>query len=171
MTNQPDQPAHTPDQPPYAPSGSEPVQQGWAAPAGPGGQFPQQTYPQPPYGQVPYAQNQYGQNQYGQNAHVPNPYAEPASGPTGLSLSSMVIGIVSLVFLGWLMVPQIVGIVLGHIGLHKESPQGRGYAIAGLITGYLALAIYAGIYLVGLLFLGLLGSNFSEHEVTYASIR
>ena len=151
MTNQPDQPAHTPDQPPYAPSGSQ--------------------YPQPPYGQPLYGQMPYAQNQYGQNAYAPNPYAEPAGGPTGLSLSSMVIGIVSLVFLGWLMVPQIVGIVLGHIGLHKESPQGRGYAIAGLITGYLALAIYAGIYLVGLLFLGLLGSNFSDHEVTYASIR
>ncbi|MEO8223062.1 MAG: DUF4190 domain-containing protein, partial [Specibacter sp.] len=74
-------------------------------------------------------------------------YVDNTSGPRGLSLASMIIGLVSLVAgAGFFMVPQIVGIVLGHMGLKKESPQGRSFSITGLITNYLALLIYGALY-------------------------
>ncbi|MCU6480385.1 DUF4190 domain-containing protein [Arthrobacter sp. A2-55] len=160
MSNQPDQPQQYPGTPPgYTPPG-------YTAPPGP----PQSDVPytppsdnpygQPPYGQNPYGQPQYGQNPYGgpagqfQQPQFAPPtfyqggpgYIDATSGPRGLSLSSMIIGLVSLFIAGWLIVPQIVGIVLGHIGMKKESPQGKPFSITGLITNYLALVIYVGIY-------------------------
>jgi hypothetical protein len=68
-----------------------------------------------------------------------------AGGPRALSLTSMILGLTSLILLGWLIAPQIVGIVLGHLGLRKENPQGRAFAITGLITSYLALVIWGGL--------------------------
>ncbi|WP_449374143.1 DUF4190 domain-containing protein [Arthrobacter psychrolactophilus] len=74
-------------------------------------------------------------------------YNVPVTGPRGLSLSSMIIGLVSLVAgAGFIIAPQIVGIVLGHLGLRKENPQGRAFAITGLITNYLALVIWVALY-------------------------
>ncbi len=141
MSNQPDQPQ------PYS-----------GTPAGPPGQPVVPPYGMPeqpqPYAQNPYAQNPYGQNPYGAPGQYAAPtsylggpgYVDSTSGPRGLSLSSMIIGLASLFVAGWFIIPQIVGIVLGHIGLSRESPQGRPFSITGLITNYLALLIYVGIY-------------------------
>jgi hypothetical protein len=105
--------------------------------------------PAPPgYPGQPAPQPQYGQPQYGAPTnYLGGPgYVDATSGPRGLSLSSMIIGLTSLFIAGWFIVPQIVGIVLGHIGLSRESPQGRPFSITGLVTNYLALLIYVGIY-------------------------
>ncbi|NVM95040.1 DUF4190 domain-containing protein [Arthrobacter wenxiniae] len=100
-------------------------------PAPPG--YPGQPAPQPQYGAP--------------TNYLGGPgYVDSTSGPRGLSLSSMIIGLTSLFIAGWFIVPQIVGIVLGHIGLSRESPQGRPFSITGLVTNYLALLIYVGIY-------------------------
>ncbi|HEY9497803.1 MAG TPA: DUF4190 domain-containing protein, partial [Terrimesophilobacter sp.] len=77
----------------------------------------------------------------------PNPYAPqggvayPAAPPRGLSITSMVLGIVSLVgfFLGGGLL-SIGAIIFGHIALRRE-PTGRGMAIAGLATGYVGLGV------------------------------
>lgn len=101
--------------------------------------FPGYVPPPNPYGN-PYA-NTYAQN-YG-----------PAVPPRGMSITSMVLGIVSLIAtlfaLGWLT--AIPGVVFGHIGLKRE-PAGRGMAIAGLIMNYAALAI--GIIILVFIVLG-----------------
>lgn len=131
-------------------------------PAPPYGQQPAQPYGQPPaqpYGQEQYAPpSPYGQQRQqfqGQQPQYPAPtyyqggtgYPAYSSGPRGLSLASMIVGLASLVVgFGFLMVPQIVGVILGHLGMSRESPQGRGFAITGLITNYLALLIYGGLY-------------------------
>lgn len=167
MTDQPQQPQPN-DEPPPVPE--QPV---------PGQNYPGQNYPGQPYpgqnypGQPPYPQDAYGTSAYGN----PGPYAAPqfqaptyhyggpgyvdsTSGPRGISLSSMIIGLASLlVGFGFFIIPQIVGIVLGHIGLIKESPQGKAFAITGLITNYLALVIYGGIYVVIFVFLGSAASS------------
>lgn len=131
MSNQPEIPRPYEGQAPqYAPPG-------YYAPASPPPSEDMQppAPSQPVYSPVPlYSQG------------VPE-YSIPVTGPRGLSLSSMIIGLVSLVAgAGFIIAPQIVGIVLGHLGLRKENPQGRAFAITGLITNYLALVIWVALY-------------------------
>lgn len=157
MSNQPENPQPYEGQ---APSYTPP---GYNAPAvpppyqvPPANMAPQNTYSgasqqfqAPTYGaqqQYPSQQPfQYGAPTYYQGGPG---YIGTTTGPRGLSLTSMILGLASLVVgVGFFMVPQIVGIVLGHLGLHKEDPQGRGFAITGLITNYLALVIWGLLYI------------------------
>ena len=99
----------------------------------PGG-FAQQPYSQAqPYGQVqPYGRPQ----PYGQPSYPGLPPAEPK----GMSIAALVLGIVGVVSGGWFILPQILAVVFGHIGLRKE-PSVKGMAIAGLVLGYLMVAV------------------------------
>ncbi|MFJ4029920.1 DUF4190 domain-containing protein [Paenarthrobacter sp. NPDC089989] len=96
-------------------------------------QQPPSPYNQPP---SPYQQQPYGQ---------PNPYGQPAyyampSQPKGLSIASMICGIATLVGFGFFILPQIAAVILGHLALNRE-PAGKGMAIAGLVMGYIGIAI------------------------------
>ena len=72
------------------------------------------------------------------------------------------LAIVSLVFgiLGWTLLPfigMIVAIITGHIGLGQVrasngAQTGEGLAIAGLVLGYLALAV--GLIVIMMLIFG-----------------
>ena len=148
MTNQPNQ------QPPFNNADPEQIPAGYYAP------------PVPPY-QAPEALS--AQGQFAAPAayvpqHNPATMAYPSgpghvTGPKGLSLTSMILGLASLlVGFGFFMVPQIVGVILGHLGLRKESPQGRGFAITGLITSYLAVLIFGALY--ALFIVGIFASGF-----------
>jgi hypothetical protein len=82
----------------------------------------------------------------------PMPYDQPR----GLSITSMVIGL-SSILLGLTLVVPIVGLVLGVLGLRRE-PAGRGFALAGIwINGViLALSVLAVVaFVVGFLIFGL----------------
>jgi len=57
--------------------------------------------------------------------------------PRGLSIASLVIGLVSIV-LGYTFVLPIVGLILGVLGLKRE-PAGRGMAIAGIVINAIIL--------------------------------
>ncbi|OUE21164.1 hypothetical protein BFL34_00512 [Clavibacter michiganensis] len=59
--------------------------------------------------------------------------------PKGLSLTSMILGLVS-VFFFWTFLCPLIGLVFGVIGIRKE-PAGRGFAITGLILNGLLLLI------------------------------
>lgn len=143
--------------------------------ATPQGQFAQPGYPAPQYSAPQYSEPQYSPPQYAApqygapqfNAPQFNAptyykggpgYVDTTSGPRGMSLASMIVGLVSLLAgVGFFMLPQIVGIILGHVALAKESPQGRPFSITGLITNYLALLIYGGLYaffIIGLASMG-----------------
>ena len=87
---------------------------------------PQGSQPAGPYGAA------YGQPSY---------YGMPPE-PKGLSIASLCCGIAVFLGLGLFILPQIAAVVLGHLALLKE-PAGRGLAIAGLILGYLGLALTA----------------------------
>lgn len=95
---------------------------------------------------------------YGQGA----PYQPVPNGGTGLSVASLVLGILSIIGGFTLVVPPIVGVVLGHMGLKRE-PAGRGMAIAGLVMNYLSVALLiAGVVLVMLLvFAGIAATEYS----------
>lgn len=89
-----------------------------------------------------------------QNYTSPPP---PSSGGSGLAITSMVCGIVAIIAscgVGVLASPiALVAIVLGIIALVRTTPDGRkpgkGFAIAGLSTG--AVALLLGIAMLGIL--------------------
>ena len=112
----------------------QPAEQYGAPYAQPGSPYgPPSTYAQP--------------NPYGQPAY----YGMPAAEPKGLSITSMVCGI-SSVLLGLFLIPQLAAIITGHLALGRE-PSGKGMSITGLVLGYLCLLAYGAFWL--LLILGL----------------
>ena len=70
----------------------------------------------------------------------PMNHASMAGVSNVLGIISMVAGILGLITSGMLFLPQLAAIVCGHLSLRREKPR-RGFAIAGLITGYVGLAI------------------------------
>ena len=72
---------------------------------------------------------------YGQPLYYPVPAA-----PKGLSIASLCCGIAAFLGLGFFLLPQLAAVLLGHLALLRE-PGGRGLAIAGLVLGYIAIAI------------------------------
>lgn len=128
-------------------------------------QQPAGNAPQPPaYGSVPpAAPQQGGQPPYGsappQVPQMPQPgYAAggyPPVQPKGLALSSLIVGIASLVFF-WTWVIGLLGgiaaVVLGIIGLRKG--QSKGMSLTGIITGGVAVLISVGVIIFTLFFFG-----------------
>ena len=101
-------------------------------------QYPGQPYPPQGYPPQPYAQGYPGYapaQAYGQPL-----YYAPAAEPKGLSIASMICGIAVYAGFGFFILPQIAAVVLGHMGLARE-PGGRGFAIAGLVMGYIGIAL------------------------------
>ena len=114
-----------------------------------------QPAPPSPYAQPPVAQ-QPVHNPYAQNPYAQSPYGAPVAGDAkGLSITSMVTGIVSVIllffYLGWLA--GIAAVIFGHIALKKE-PAGKGMAVAGLITGYCAIGLSLIFLVFAVLFFG-----------------
>ena len=94
----------------------------------------------------------------------------PAAPTNQVTLWSMITGIAALT-VGW-VIPLpfgIAAVILGHIGLvqvKKSGEQGRTYAITGLITGYISVAIglivtiLAVLFFSALFFRGMMGSGY-----------
>lgn len=144
--------------------------QGYANPSPQPPQYaPQQPYgsavaqpyaaAQPPYYGAASAPGQPGAG-YPNYGAVPYPAPRPAS---GLAITSLICGIAGVV-LFWAVVPllaSIVAVITGHMALRqtKENPAigGRGMAFAGLIMGYIMVAVLVvGIVMtvIGFLFFG-----------------
>ncbi len=91
--------------------------------------------PEDPKG-VPH---QAGMNPYtapvGYTVSAVPPYDRPPR--RGLSITSLVLGVVSM-FLGWLMLLQIAGLIFGLLGLSREA-EGKPLAITGVALNGLAL--------------------------------
>lgn len=112
-------------------------------------------YAQPasPYGQPGQYAGQYA-GQYG------SPYGQPsyygmAAAPKNLSIASLCCGIAVFVGFGVFLLPQVAAVILGHMALRRE-PSGRGFAIAGLVMGYIGIALTILVIVVfGLLLAGL----------------
>ncbi|MFE8935085.1 DUF4190 domain-containing protein [Micrococcus luteus] len=122
----------------------------------------QEEQTRPAYGQ-PYG---YGQDAntvpaYGYGQGTPGygfgaPLQPGQTEGVGRSVASMILGIISVVGGFTFLIPPIVGVVLGHLGLKRE-PHGRGMAIAGLVMNYvsLALLLLAVVFLVILVIAGI----------------
>lgn len=69
---------------------------------------------------------------------APNPYAAPAAETRGFSISSLVLGLASIIASYTFVVP-IVGLVLGIMALTRE-PASRTMAIWGIVLNAVMLA-------------------------------
>ncbi len=124
--------------------------------------YPQQPYPQPPYPSTPYPPQGMPQYPYpptGAPPYASTPYMQPGmpmpvmpmqQKTNGLAVTAMILGIVGILLallspiLGFIL--GITGVIMGHISFGQintsgNTQGGRGMAIAGFITGYVALAI------------------------------
>jgi hypothetical protein len=177
---QPGQPA---GQQPYGQQPGQPAGQQ------PYGQQPGQPAGQQPYGQQPYGQPALGQSSspyppiYGESGRTPyapgqaaygqpSPYAQPGShnaygqpayygvpaAPKSLSIASMCCGIAALIGFGFFLLPQLAAVILGHLALRRE-PAGRGMAIAGLVMGYVGIALTILVFVVFGLVVGAARNN------------
>lgn len=62
------------------------------------------------------------------------------AGTNGYAIASLVLGILWLFWIG-----SVLAIIFGHIALgqvHRSRESGRGLAIAGLVLGYVGLALF-----------------------------
>ena len=67
--------------------------------------------------------------------------AEEPKKHSGLSIASLVLGIVGLVSCGAFMVPEVLAIVFGLVGI-KDKKHKRGMAIAGTILGVVSIVAF-----------------------------
>jgi hypothetical protein len=102
--------------------------------------YPQQGYPQQPgYPQAPMYPQQMG--------YAAPMYGAPSNAGQGLGVASMILGILALpatCFYGTGLVFAILAVIFGHIARtqsQRANGQANGMAVAGLICGYIALAI------------------------------
>jgi hypothetical protein len=83
-----------------------------------------------------------------------NPYARPGFNPDApstsrlLSILSFAGGIASLIF-GQTVILPVAAIIIGHIARRRE-PDGRTFAIWGLILSYLSLFGWLAVIIIGL---------------------
>lgn len=124
-TQSPQPPQYAPQQP-YGSAVAQP----YGAPA------------QPPY----YGSSAPGQPGAGYANYGATPYPAPRPS-SGLAITSLICGIAGIV-LFWAVVPllaSIVAVITGHMALRqtKQNPAigGRGMAFAGLIMGYIMVAV------------------------------
>ncbi|MGN8026299.1 DUF4190 domain-containing protein [Microbacterium sp. 22242] len=106
--------------------------------------YPQDPQPGLPYQQAPpYPMAQHpatGQPYYPMPTHLVVPE------PKGMSIASMVLALVSIVF-GFTFLVPIAALILGIAGLRKE-PAGRGMALAGVIVSSFILLVWVLILIV-----------------------
>jgi hypothetical protein len=80
-------------------------------------------------------------------APYPPPMPPPRPKTNGLALTSMILGVLGITVglcLLFFPVMPVLAVVFGHVGLtqvNRTGAAGRGYAIAGLVTGYIGIAL------------------------------
>jgi hypothetical protein len=136
---------YPPEQAPGAPAADSGAA-GYQAAPGYGAQPQAQAQPQGGYQQEPgYGQTAYGQPVYG--------YAPGQQFNNGPGTAGMVLGIIGLVlfwfpFLGFLL--GLLGAIFGGVGISKANKgeaNNKGMAVAGLVCGILAMAIWVVFWL------------------------
>ncbi|MGA0567518.1 DUF4190 domain-containing protein [Rathayibacter sp. KR2-224] len=133
MSQQTPQPGsqQTPE-PGYQPPNQPPNQPIYQPPAQPGYQHP---YTQPVYQQTVV-------------------YSTYQPQPRGLSITSLVLGLVSI-FFGFTFLVPIGAVIFGAIGIKRE-PTGRGMSITGLVLGGLCLLGWALLVVLWVVFAGIM---------------
>ncbi len=110
--------------------------------------------PNNPYGSNPYQQPVYGQ--------PVQPVVVAAPPNNQKALISMILGIVS--YIGFSILTGIPAVILGHMALKEINASagtqgGKGMAIAGLVLGYLSIALIACVCIYFVFVVGLIASS------------
>ena len=139
----------------------------WATPSSDQPTSPQQPDPgygqqPPPYGQQPYGQPQYGPPQYGQPGYG---YPQRANGKATAALWTG-IGSLVLAFCCGLGIVGVLPIVLGvkarsEIRASGGQQEGDGMALAGIITGAVAIVVSIAVIVVLVIAIASGDANFS----------
>jgi hypothetical protein len=137
---------------------AEPEEETMASTSGPDGHdrqrddaqraYEQQGHPQQGYPQQGYPQQGYPQQGYQQGYPQQGGYGQPPVAPrNGAGIAALVLGILSIL-LSWLLglglLPGVIGLVLGIVGLRRVRrgrATNRGTALAGLITSILGVLL------------------------------
>lgn len=149
-------PEGPPPPPPPGTYGDQPGPPPWPGQPPPG----QGAYGQPPYGQPPYGQPPYGHPgyQYGPQGYPYGYYGYVGPPPNnGLAIASFVLGLVWAFWLG-----SLLAIIFGHVAMHqinRRGDRGRGFAIAGLVLGYLGAVTFLVFLIAGAVSSGSSGSG------------
>jgi hypothetical protein len=131
--------------------------------------YGQQGYGQPGYSQQPgYPQSGYGQPAYGQPGYpqsASSGYPGSATGATnGLAIVSLVLSLLGLFF----YITAIGGVICGHIArrqIREGHESGDGLALAGLIVGYIILAL--GVVFIVFIVIAIVGAAASSGVNSY----
>jgi hypothetical protein len=141
-------------------------QSGSPSPSEPTAPYPgaagQEAYGDPSYPRAPHGQPTYG---YGQPGYPPPGYGYPSAPSNGKATASLIVGITTLV-LSWCCGVGILGAVAIVLGVRArgeiQASQGRqtgeGMAVAGIVTGVLAVLI--GLASVAVIILALVSGGY-----------
>ncbi len=83
---------------------------------------------------------------YGAQQGYPGQQYAPAP-PKGLSITSLITGIVGVVAIGWFVPASIAAIITGTMA-KKREPYARGFWLTGIITGWVGVGLT--VFVVGL---------------------
>ncbi|TFI43097.1 DUF4190 domain-containing protein [Rhodococcus sp. 1R11] len=130
-------------------------------------QDPNTSYQNPQYGQPQYPGPQYGQPQYGQPQYGRAPYVgagfRPAPATNTLAIVSLVLAVLGLTFVP--LIASVCAVVCGHVAkgqIKRNGEGGSGFATAGLIVGYVSIALF--VLVVGAIFIfAIAASNSSTY--------
>lgn len=75
------------------------------------------------------------------------PKASDGMKNSGIGIASMVLGIISICFLGILFIPEIVGLILGIIAMGKTDTK-HTFAVVGIVTSAIAFVLVVVIMLM-----------------------
>ncbi|UYQ77671.1 DUF4190 domain-containing protein [Glutamicibacter sp. JL.03c] len=94
--------------------------------------------------------------------YPPNPYPLPRES-TGLSVASLVLGILSMLGFAAIILVPLAGVITGHLAWRRE-PQSRSLAIAGLITSWIGLLLATIIYALAIWMIWWAGSEYGDYS-------
>lgn len=110
-------------------------------------QDPNTSYQNPQHGQPQYQNPQYPNPQYGQPQYGQAPYVgagfRPAPATNTLAIVSLVLAVLGLTFIP--LIASVCAVVCGHVAkgqIKRTGEGGSGFATAGLIVGYVSVALF-----------------------------
>ncbi|OZC49568.1 hypothetical protein CH294_09780 [Rhodococcus sp. 14-2483-1-1] len=105
-------------------------------------QYQNPEFQNPPYANTQYQNPQYPNPQYGNAPYAGGGYQTPAPTNT-LAIVSLVLAILGLTFLP--LIASVCAVVCGHISrgqIKRTGEGGSGFATAGLVVGYVSIALF-----------------------------
>jgi hypothetical protein len=98
---------------------------------------------------------QCGASQLSSAVYAPPPVQQPPSTAetNGMAIASLVLGILWLYWIGSILAVVFGHIALGQIARSQGRSAGRGMALAGVILGYIGIAVLVIVILAAIIFL------------------